>query len=388
MRRIGFPLLTAILVLAALEAISWLAFATALRSKQFRYRELDALGPTPTQAEVDNWRTWGWDRELGWLRRPETRETVSNRDGTWSLAIDERGARREPLGGAGGLVSAYGDSFTFGHEVNDDETWPHYLSERLGTRVDNWGQSAWGPDQALLRLQRNLPRERTAVVVLAIMSENIARLLNCYRPFLTGELTMRMAFKPMLTLDGADVTWLPNPMERADTPDDWLAALDRARATDYWYLENHERVRPRFPYLLRLPDALAYAAEHAAPASLYDHPGAVARLDFLMKGFVWLAGLHDFVPVVLFIPEPSDLKRFSRGQATRYQGYVARLRARSAGTRLVVLDLLEHPFDPARFNRRPFKDHPSPYGQQVIADAVRAGIADLPAVRDRTVATP
>lgn len=380
MRRLGFSVVTLALVLAVCEAIAWLAFATALRGKQFRWRDLDALGPVPTQAEMDNWRAWGWDRELGWLRRPGTTETVPDRDGPWSLSIDDRGARREPHGGAGGLVSAYGDSFTFGHEVNDDETWPHYLSERLDTRVDNWGQAAWGPDQAVLRLGRNLPRERTAVVVLAVMSENVARLLNSYRPFLTGERALKMAFKPMLTVDDGGVRWLPNPLERADTPDDWRAALARAHATDVWYRENAARVRPRFPYLLRLPEAVAYAVRHSNGENLYDRPDAVARLDFLMDDLVRLARANDFVPVVIFIPEPSDLKRFTRHQPTRYQGYVAALRAGHAADGLRVVDVLDHPFDAVRFNRKPFTDHPSPYGHQVIADAVAAAIADVPAV--------
>lgn len=383
MRRAGFYLLTLLLVLVALEAISWIAFATALRGKQLRYRDLDTLGPTPTQAEMDAWRTWGWDRELGWLQRPDTQETVNDRDGAWSLAIDGRGARRESYAGAGGLVSAYGDSFTFGHEVADDQTWPHYLSERLGTRVDNWGQTAWGPDQAVLRLQRNLPRERTAIVVLAIMSENIARLLNCYRPFLTGDLNMKMAFKPMLMFEDGNLTWLPNPLGHSDTPTDWLEALAQARVIDYWYLENRERVRPHFPYLFRLPEALAYAVHHPSRPSLYRHPGAVARLDYVLNEFERLAGEHDFVPVVLFIPEPAELRRFTKGQSPEYQDYVATRRARTAGTSMIVLDLLEHPFEAARFNRRPFKDHPSPYGQQVIAGVLATTLADLAAIKNR-----
>jgi hypothetical protein len=384
-RRLAFSALTLALVLLVGEAIAWLAFAVAPRRMTFQWHDFDALGPVPTQAEMDTWRTWGWDRELGWLHRPNTEETVVEAEGTWRYGFDDRGARREPRGGTGGLVSAYGDSFTFGHEVNDDETWPHYLSERLATRVDNWGQTAWGPDQAILRLARNLPRERTAVVVLAVMSENIARLLSSYRPFLTGERAMKMAFKPMLTVDeGGGVRWLPNPMERADTPEDWTAALARARTTDVWYRENAERVRARFPFLLRLPEALAYTVRHGVEGEdLYGHPDAVARLDFVMDELVRLAHLHDFVPVALFIPQPSDLRQTADGRTAQYQGYVAALRARTAAVGLRVVDVAERPFDAARFNRLPFKDHPSPYGQRVIADAVAAVIAGVPAIGDR-----
>jgi hypothetical protein len=194
-----------------------------------------------------------------------------------------------------------------------------------------------------------------------------------------------MAFKPMLTVDGGAVGWLPNPLERADTPDDWIAALARARTTDVWYRENAERVRARFPYLLRLPEALAYAVRHARTDDLYERPDAVVRLDFVVDELVRLARAHAFVPVALFIPEPSDLRRFTRGMPTRYAAYVSALRARHGADGLRIVDLLDHPFDPARFNRRPFKDHPSPYGHRVIAEAVGAAIADVPAVRDRAI---
>lgn len=377
MRRVAFSVVATLVVLAALEAIAWVAFEGFLAGRSFRWRDLDALGARPTQAEMDTWRIWAWDRELGWLRRPGTRETIADRKaGPWTVTIDERGARREPLDAPGGLVSAYGDSFTFGHEVEDDETWPHYLSERLGTRVDNWGQTAWGPDQAVLRLARNLPVERTQVVVLAIMSENVARVVNAYRPFLADR-TMKLAFKPMLVVTDGTARWLPNPLDRADTPADFAAAFARARATDFWYAENARRVRIGFPYLLRLPAVLSFVWRHPGRIDLYADPDAVARLDAVIAEFQRRAAESDCVPVLLFLPEPSELKRFAAGRPPHYASWLDGVRRRAAGSRLVVMDLLAHPFDAARFNRRPFADHPSPYGNQVIADVVAEAVRPL-----------
>ena len=377
-RRIALVLAAALLTLAGMEAIAFLSFTFLLTAREFRYRDLDAFGtPPPTRAEMETWRRWGYDRELGWLRRPDTREAVSGPDGDWTLTIDARGARRETFDGPSGVVSAYGDSFTFGHEVEDDETWPHYLSELTGTRVDNWGQTGWGTDQALLRLARNLPQHRTELVVLAVQAENIQRLLNCYRPFLVNNADVRFGFKPMLVVTGdGTLAWMPNPLERADTPEDFTAAFARARAVDTWYLENRQRVRPRFPYLLRLPAALLYAARHRERPNLYERPDAVARMDFVLKAFHELAEQHGFVPVVLFIPEPRDIRRVATGRDYGYRQYVARLRARPDVSRLIVVDVLEHPFDFARFNREPFKDHASPYGNRVIARIVHDAIAE------------
>ncbi len=377
MRRLAFSFVAVLLVIATLEAIAWIAFERFLQGSPFRRRDLDAFATPPTQAEMDTWRTWAWDRELGWLRRPGTRETIADpKAGPWTVTIDARGARREPLDAPGGLVSAYGDSFTFGHEVEDDETWPHYLSVRLGSRVDNWGQTAWGPDQAVLRLRRNLPAEHTRVVVLAIMSENIARVVNCYRPFLADR-TMTLAFKPMVAVEDGAPRWLPNPLDRADTPADFTAAFARARATDFWYAENARRVGIAFPYLFRLPAVLAFAWRQPGRLDLYADPDAVARLDAVIAELQRLAAAYDFVPVLVFLPEPSELRRFTAERRTRYARYLDDVRRHAAGSRLVVIDLLEHDFDAARFNRRPFADHPSPYGNQVIAEVVAEGIRPL-----------
>ena len=372
-RWLAVRVLTLLLVAAILEGIAFVAFtSTLLRDKEFIWRDLDALAAPPSQALLDSTRATFWDRDVGWVRRPSTHRDL----GDWRMSTDERGARREPLDVPGGLVSAYGDSFTFGEEVNNNQTWPHYLSAALKTRVDNWGETAYGPDQAVLRLRRNLPAQRTAVVVLAIMSEDIDRIVNCYRPFLTRNSAMALGFKPMVVDDGKP-RWLPNPLQRSETQADFREALRVSREYDYWYLLNRERVRPHFPYLLQLLRATAYALKHADAENLYENREALARLDFLVDEFQALARAHDFTPVLLFIPGPADLQRFEQSRSMRYHRYLAEMRQRTRGTRLVTLDLVERHFQPVRFYRRPFKGHPSPYGQRVIAALLAEAIRPL-----------
>lgn len=377
-RRFAPHAVTVLLVLAVVEGAAFVTMTRFLAGSPATRLDLDAFGYPPSQEDVDAFRRWGWDRELGWLLRPNVSdERAAPGGGTWRYTIDARGARANPAGGAPGRVSAYGDSFTFGYEVNDDETWPYYLSTLTGLAVDNWGQSAWGPDQALLRLRRNLPAHRTDVVVLAVQSENVARLLNCYRPFLSRNEHMRLAFKPMLAWRDGALAWRPSPLARLETPEDFTRAFARARETDYWYARNAARPAAGFPYVASAFGALWCQIRACYREDLWADAGAVARLDFLVEDFAGLARAHDFVPVVLFIPEPRELRRFARGRTVRYRGYVARLRARRDLGRLRVVDVLDRPFDAPRFNLAPFKHHPSPYGQQVIAETLREALADL-----------
>ena len=54
----------------------------------------------------------------------------------------------------GPLTLAAGDSFTFGDEVNDDESWPAALEQLTGRRVINAGVPGFGLDQAVLRAEQ------------------------------------------------------------------------------------------------------------------------------------------------------------------------------------------------------------------------------------------
>lgn len=54
-------------------------------------------------------------------------------------------------------VSAYGDSFTWGHEVGNEFAWSNVLSKILDCRVSNFGVSCYGTDQSYLRFKHNDP---------------------------------------------------------------------------------------------------------------------------------------------------------------------------------------------------------------------------------------
>ena len=68
-----------------------------------------------------------------------------------------------------------GDSFTFGEEVKDDETWPAHLQQLLGRRVLNAGVSGYGFDQIVLRAERIVPDIHPSAVVVGFIADDIVR---------------------------------------------------------------------------------------------------------------------------------------------------------------------------------------------------------------------
>ncbi|MFH1559944.1 MAG: SGNH/GDSL hydrolase family protein [Chloroflexota bacterium] len=91
-------------------------------------------------AEQEDWRRGIYDPYLGWDYNIENGRTRG--DQVYSLLPEEDSLR----------IVAIGDSFVFGAQVNDNETYPFYLESLLdNTEVLNMGVVGYGIDQAVLK---------------------------------------------------------------------------------------------------------------------------------------------------------------------------------------------------------------------------------------------
>ena len=114
------------------------------------------------------------DPEIGWVLSPGTitshvRETDGRVlfDASYSISHGQRLTSYHPQSGP--LIIATGCSFTFGYRLNDEDSWPWLLQERLPEyHVVNVASSGYGTDQALLaaeRLASRFPNEVRTVVL-------------------------------------------------------------------------------------------------------------------------------------------------------------------------------------------------------------------------------
>ena len=72
------------------------------------------------------------DQILGWDRKPFQQKKEENSAGDLYIStFGADGARIDPLDHHKALIATYGDSFTEGAEVNNDETWQFYLEELI-----------------------------------------------------------------------------------------------------------------------------------------------------------------------------------------------------------------------------------------------------------------
>lgn len=118
-----------------------------------------------------------FDSRLGWI--PKAR--ASGKDNVWGskVTISEDSIR---LNGTDykvlsnkPLILAVGDSFVFGDEVSDNETWPSYLEKKLGVRVVNGGVCGYGIDQSYIRLKKLLKKYNPDIILFGFTPDDIRR---------------------------------------------------------------------------------------------------------------------------------------------------------------------------------------------------------------------
>ena len=117
-----------------------------------------------------------------WTLTPDFRGVMDNRIDFRGETVnaDSRGVRRGPAAVGTPVyrrLFVLGDSQTFGHGLNDDETWPARLQglldiERPGTQVENWGVPGINVDQYAERLKRLLVAAKAGDAVLVGVSWN------------------------------------------------------------------------------------------------------------------------------------------------------------------------------------------------------------------------
>lgn len=146
------------------------------------------------------------------------------------------------------LIATFGDSYTFGDEVKDDETWQVFLAKMLGENVLNFGNGAYGVDQSFLRFREDFSKIKTPIVTLGLITENINRIVNTYRKFYS-QTTGIPATKPRFHLQNGQLLLAKNPIQ-SEAELRFLKNTKFLRTighNDYWF-NSSKRPYFAFPY--------------------------------------------------------------------------------------------------------------------------------------------
>lgn len=154
-----------------------------------------------------------FDPLLGWRPRPNLKvSSIWNGKTLTTNAQGFRSARDYAVGKPPSMTRllALGDSFTFGEEVSDDETWTHYLDEMCPrVEVFNLGVHGYGHDQMLLLLRETAREYDPDIVLLGYLKTDMYRNLLSFRDYA----------KPRFRLAGGELALVDVPVP---TPEELL----------------------------------------------------------------------------------------------------------------------------------------------------------------------
>ena len=91
------------------------------------------------------------DHELGWPTKSRLAQKHTGNGFRKSPALELISNEQPPC------LAVYGDSFAFGDELSDADAWPNQLTQIFGCKVLNYGVSAYGTDQAVMRFEKLHP---------------------------------------------------------------------------------------------------------------------------------------------------------------------------------------------------------------------------------------
>ena len=125
----------------------------------------------------------------GWTLKPGLRDVeIKQQDRTWKVNTNSQGLRgtaEYAVRKRTTRIAVYGDSFTFGEEVNDDQTYAYQLQQQLfpDSEVLNFGIHGYGHDQIYLYMQETLDNYDPDIVILGYIRDDARRNMRQFRGF-------------------------------------------------------------------------------------------------------------------------------------------------------------------------------------------------------------
>ena len=346
----------------------------------------------------------GFDKELGWNRKANTsHEEIGKNNQITNWTINSKTARANTdFDQLDSKISCYGDSFTFCRQVNDNETWEHFLSKSLGTNVQNFGVGNHGIDQSLLRLKRNFLLHKTDIVILSVVPDTISRIVSVWKHYY--EYGNTFGFKPRFVLKNNKLKLIQNPIDDESKFYRYHDFLDEIRNNDFFYRKKFRKEKISFPYSVTVlknarrnlsiiywiykinnlkkqnkdisniswnPNKIIMDINLKWRLELFEDNNIRKLFRKIIEEYVSYSKINGFTPVFAFLPQKDDLL-FIKTKNNYYETFLKEL---SGIDGLHVIDLTNYlvkidDLDPLFSDDNSYGGHYSKEGNKLIADKI------------------
>ncbi|HEY6101666.1 MAG TPA: SGNH/GDSL hydrolase family protein [bacterium] len=234
-------------------------------------------------------------------------------------------------------LAAFGDSFTHGDDVRNQDTWEELLVRAHGQlEVMNFGVSGYGSDQAFLRYREEGLQYRPQITIIGFLPEDAYRNVNVFRPFYYPDTGLPLA-KPRFVLRAGRLVLIENPMQGLGRYRDLLAQPERILPQlgihDHYYQVKYKPGSWDFLSTVRLLKLVRYALHERSterPEARFFNPDAEAfRVTAaILDLFVDTVAGAGSVPIILIFPAGRDIIRFRRTGSRQYTPMLEHIRAK------------------------------------------------------------
>lgn len=352
----------------------------------------------------------GYDSELGWIRKPNTSHDEKGKFGVTKWSINDKGVRSNPgFEDIKDGISCYGDSFTFCRQVNDNETWEHYLSKKTNSNVQNFGVGNYGIDQALLRLKREFHKNPTKIVIMGVVPDTISRILSMWKHYY--EYGNTFAFKPRFVLKNKKISLIDNVINDESKFCNYKKELDKIKENDFFYLNKFQKEKIRFPYTITIlknskrnipliywvikikflermgkdiskiewnPMKIIMKINLQWRVKLYKDPSVTELFYKIVEEFVAFSKENKIHPIFIFLPQKDDII-FIKNQHHYFEDFVKSIKSISDLQTIDITKniLQEEDLDQLYSDDNSYGGHLSKHGNEKIADFIFQEIKNI-----------
>lgn len=388
-----------LIFLIIMELISYFLVNKLREDFQWLITPKDEL-PVLSREGLNKFIKSGYDEELGWIRKPNTEKEEIGKEGKTKYHIDSKGSRKNP--GHEKLpikISFYGDSFLFARQVNDNESCQWHMSELTKTNIPNFSVGNYGMDQALLRLKREYPKNKTKIVVMGVVPATIVRILSVWKHY--NEYGNTFGFKPRFEIKNGELMLVKNFIDKEEKFPEYQKYINQIRKHDYFYETKFKKEMIEFPYFISiLSDPLrniplifhvSMSKLSKVEKKIEEYPqsmelimkinlklryklfnqnkNAVKLFEKLIDDFVAYSKKNHFKPVFLFMPQKDDLLLI-RQSGPYYGEFIEKV-----GKKLHTIDLTDYLLDRDDLDEiysddNEYGGHYSKSGNKVIAEMI------------------
>ncbi|MFH1761678.1 MAG: hypothetical protein ABIA63_11320, partial [bacterium] len=259
-----------------------------------------------------------------------------------------------------------------------------------------------GLDQAILRMERELPKHSAKMVLFGMVPETICRVHSYWKHY--SEYGNTFAFKPRFTLDSnKNLVRHMNPVNSIERFINYRNYLPELKKLDYFYKEKFLYDLLRFPFTFHLirswrrniplilallharfskddrvqrnPFEKVLYRNHILSADLYANINALDLMEALVKYAAEFVRKEGAEPVYCLLPQLQDIK------IMRKRGFYCEEFLTRTGKYMKVIDLCPHMKDLDSIQDYYVDDmwggHPSVKANELIGQIIAQGIKDL-----------